>query len=133
MAAEMQCIITIRNTSGGTLSCTYSGLSYGTWGVSPPVQIPDGTTSAEFWARGNRGSWTGTTGSVSYAFADNVTSFTISFDVPFMGENSGGLNMAGPAMSNYTVVQTDSEFVKPASFPTSGNVARVYFAIGKAK
>jgi len=132
MSEKMQCIIAIQNTSGGTLSCTYSGLSYGKWVTSPPGQIPDGT-SAAFWAAGRSGSWTGTTGSVSYSFADNATSFTISFDVPFIGDNSGSLTMAGSGMSNYTVVQTDHGFVKPASFPRSGDIVKVYFAIGKAK
>ena len=133
MSEKFQCFITIRNTSGGTLSCTYSGLSYGKWVISPPAQILDGTTSAAFWAAGRSGSWTGTTGSVSYAFGDNATSFTVSFDVPFIGDNSGGLNMAGPGMSKYTVVQTESDFEKPANFPRSGDVVRVYLAIGRAK
>jgi hypothetical protein len=129
MSENMKCYMNVKNTAGGTLTLTNSSLPWGKWSTNPPTQIKTGTT-AFFMAQGAKGSATGTQGSVSYMFSDNATSFTVSFDIPYSGANSGGLTLAGPGMSNYTAQETDSGYVNVVTFPSGGSAPTVYFGIG---
>jgi hypothetical protein len=121
----------VRNTTGGTLTQTSSGLTWGNWATSPQTQIATGQT-VYFNAEGAKGSATGTQGSVTYMFSDNATTFTISFDIPYSSANSGGLTLAGTGASNYTAQETDNSYNVVISFPSTGKAPTVYFAIGAA-
>ena len=131
MSENMQCNMNIKNTSGGTLSCSATNLQWGKWNGSPPTQITNGSTEA-FGAQGVKGSATGTSGSVTYTFADNQTSFTINWDIPYSGSNSGTMPLNGPGASNYTAQEMDSTYTNVVSFPTSGSAVTVYYGIGSA-
>ncbi|AYG70175.1 hypothetical protein CCGE531_29495 (plasmid) [Rhizobium sp. CCGE531] len=121
----------VNNTSGGVLTLNSDGLDWGKWTTNPPTQITNNQI-ATFSAEGAKGSATGTQGSVVYYFSDNVTYLTISFDIPYTGANSGGLNMAGTGMSNYSAQETDDTYKNVVSFPSSGDSVTTYFAIGLA-
>ena len=131
MSENMQCHMNVKNTSGGILTLNSNSLSWGKWGANPPTQIASGQT-VNFYAEGAKGSATGTQGSVVYYFSDNQTYLTINFDIPYTGANSGGLNMSGPGMSNYSAQETDDGYVNVVSFPSSGSSVTTYFAIGLA-
>ena len=94
MSENMQCKVYVNNTTGGTLSCSNNGLQWGKWDTTPPVQILNNTTGY-FMAEGAKGSATGTQGSATYTFGDNATTFTISWDIPYSGANSGGGTLDG--------------------------------------
>ncbi|MEO8388749.1 aegerolysin family protein [Polaromonas sp.] len=121
----------IKNTTGGTLTCSATNLPWGKWNGSPPTQITNGQT-VSFGAQGAKGSATGTSGSVTYMFADNQTSFTINWDIPYSGSNSGTMTVNGPGSSNYTAQEMDSTYQNVVSFPTSGSAVTVYYGIGAA-
>ncbi|MEZ2219729.1 hypothetical protein [Rhizobium sp. RCC_161_2] len=131
MSENMQCHMNVKNTTSGILTLNSNNLSWGKWGNNPPTQIASGQT-ATFYAEGAKGSATGTQGSVVYYFSDNQTYLTINFDIPYTGANSGGLNMSGPGMSNYSAQETDDGYVNVVSFPSSGSSVTAYFAIGLA-
>ncbi len=131
MAENRNCTMYIKNTTSGTMSKTSDNLSWGKWSTSPPTQIASGATIS-FKAEGAKDSATGTEGSVTYLLPDNETSITINFDVPYSSANSGGMNIQGPGVSNYSAQETGSNYTNPASFPNSGNEITVYFAVGDA-
>jgi Aegerolysin len=129
MSENMQCHMNVQNATGGTLNLTNSNLDWGKWADNPPTQIGNGS-AATFEAQGRKGSATGTQGQVTYTFPDNQTSFTINFDIPYSGANSGSLTMNGPGMSNYSAQETDSTYKNVVSFPSGGSSVTTYFAIG---
>lgn len=129
MSENMQCHMNVKNSTGGTLVLAGSPLSWGKWTDNPPTNITNGQT-VSFTAKGAKGSATGTQGSVQYSFPDNVTYFTISFDIPYSGSNSGNMTVNGPGAGNYSANETDSSYQNTVSFPTSGSDVTVYFSVG---
>jgi hypothetical protein len=131
MSENMQCNIYIKNQTGGTISCTNSSIPWGKWTTTPPIQITNNSVGY-MCAKGAKGSATGTEGSATYTFSDNATSFTVNFDIPYSGHNSGGGTLGGSGMSQYTAMETDSTYTTQVSFPSGGDAPSVYFLLGLA-
>ncbi len=131
MSESMQCHIHIKNSTEYPFTLSESKLDHGKWKTNPPTQIEAGDT-ASFYSEGDSGTWTGTEGYVTYTLPDNETTSKISFDIPYSGSNSGGMVVDGPSASTYTAEETDSSYENVASFPSSGDSVKAYFAIGSA-
>jgi len=129
MSTKRQCTINIKNLTGGTMSRTGGSMDWGNWTTTPPIQITTGTVG-NMWAQGTGAYATGTQGSVIYTLPDNGTTFTVTFDVPFTGTNSGGGTLGGTSPSQYTAKETDSTYTTQTSFPGGGDAPTVYFLVG---
>lgn len=129
MSENMQCHINIQNTTGNVMTQTDISLPWGHWMTTPPTQIGNGTV-ASFASQGRKGTGSGTQGSVTYLFADNATSCTISWDIPYTGTNSGGMTINGTGASQYRGQETDSTYKTVVGFPSGGDIVTVYFALG---
>src|SRR4051812_4958580 len=84
-------IITASNNTAQQMVNTGQSFDHGNWGVIPPEIIPP-KTSAVFGAK-DTGFLTGTAGHVFFAIGG--TQFDMYWDIPFIGENSGGFTMTG--------------------------------------
>lgn len=132
MSENMQCNMNVRNNLTGILTLARADLPWGKWNGNPPSNIAAGAT-VSFGAQGAKGSATGTSGLVTYTMPDNLTTFTINFDIPYSGSNSGTLTVNGGGASTYTVAETDDSYSGTnVSFPTSGSAPTVYYVIGSS-
>ena len=122
----------IKNNCGRRMSLANSDFEDGgEWKASPPTTIEAGTIGS-FEGHNSDGK---TKGYVSYTLGDNVTVFTINFDIPHSGDNTGSGTLASNPgnPNNYIVVETDSTYNvdNPISFPEHG-MPTVYWVVSDA-
>ncbi|HKO97576.1 MAG TPA: hypothetical protein VJU86_11310 [Pyrinomonadaceae bacterium] len=132
MSYKRQCTIYIKNATSGLMSLTGGSIDWGSWATTPPLDIASGTVGY-MHAQGTGAYATGTGGSVVYTFADNATTFTVTFEIPFdVYPNTGGGQKGGTSPNEYTAMETDSDYKTQVSFPSGGNTPTVYFIVGNA-
>ncbi len=103
---------------GKNMTLSASSLDKGHWNISPQTSIAAGGI-AYCEAHNDGGK---TKGHLEYTLSDNTTVFTIDFDIPHSGDNTGsgtlGSNPGNP--NNYIVEETDSTYENTISFPKHG-------------
>jgi len=126
--ADYSCYLTFDNTMLPTVSRTGFGNSYGYWVSDPPSAVAGNTCSRRAQLSDKAGP-AGSTGWVNYALPCG-TVFGMSFDDPYIGDNSVGTSLSGPNKSNYSLsyrAKTDDGSWHNNSCPSGGHPLYVEF------
>lgn len=112
--ADLGCHLSILNNGPNTWSLKSSDCSSGGFTRPLPSSVPFGPF--EVRARGTHGSATGCVFQFTYALDDDGTTVTVKCDIPYIGDDSFDVSVAGANKDRYTVA-TLPDPVVPSNDP----------------
>ena len=124
--------IYLKNQTQGTMTKTADPISSGKWVTNMPTTLA-ANSSFTGQATSRSGAVASCSGSVTYQLPDGTTLATITFDIPPVAANGGGMTLSGVGANNYVGGEyTSSSCTTPTTFPSSGDNVRVYFKVALA-